>query len=469
MARIPISYGAYKRTGNPTLASVNCYVEEYPSASGPASQMRARAGLEAFKTLSSGPVRAIFQKDGTFDDAALILSNTTVSTLSSVAVLTALAGTIPGDDLVDIDSGLDADLNSIARVATGSALYKISGGFVALEDFPDVGGAGATSVAYHRGFWFAVEAGTDKVYVLIPGDVTWQALSFSSAEYGPDKLQAVRTRGDQIALMGSATFEVFTLSGNATDPIVPYGGLNFDHGLRNRTSAINCKGSLVYVDNECNVRRWDGGEPRIVSGPGLAEQIRGVSASDLRAWTYAEDGHRFYVLSLGSNATWVYDLNGTGEVWTTYQSLDYDYWRASLGCSIGDLTLAADRIEAKIWKLSPSLRYDGDVQFSTKFCAMIDGGDSVIPCSNVALLCDLGDAPREGQGSAPLIQLRISDNQGKTFGAARERPLGVTGDYMAVPRWNGLGDIPAFLGRIFEFTVADPVGRVFKSVSVNVP
>jgi hypothetical protein len=85
------------------------------------------------------------------------------------------------------------------------------------------------------------------------------------------------------------------------------------------------------------------------------------------------------------------------------------------------------------------------------------------------VLTDLGDAPRSGQGSAPVMQMRFSDNQGKTFSAWKEASLGATGDYTTLARFNGLGDVPAFFGRIYEFQISDPVGRIMKRVFKNVP
>jgi len=268
-------------------------------------------------------------------------------------------------------------------------------------------------------------------------------------------------------MMGSSSFEVFALSGVADPPLSPYGGLVYDHGCRSIATAVNCDGTLMYVDNRCQVRAWAGGEAQVVSGPGLAELIRKVDATDLRAWTFAADGHLFYVLTLGANSTWVYDLNGAGERWTTFGSIGYDYWRAHLGCSIGGTVLAADRISSQIYRLDPDRRTDGTDQFIVEFCAMIEGADIPQPLNNVAVLCDLGDVPRDGQGSEPVIQMAKSANQGKTFGEWQERPLGQTGDYTAVPIWNAIGEVPRYLGVILKFRVADPVGRIFKRVFVN--
>jgi hypothetical protein len=463
-----ISYGAYKRTGNPEFAALNCYAEQYPTAAGPAIQMRARPGIELFETVGSGAFRSAMQKDGLFASAAVIVNGTTAYTVTDGGVVTPMAGTIAGNGILDADMGQDADLESVARWATGSALYKGTLGSVTLEDFPDVGGAGASSVCYHRGFWFAVEAGTDKVYVQIPGDLTWDPLTFSSAEYAPDPLVAVRSRGDQIALMGSSTFEVFVLSGTASEPdralwrpeLRPRLPLGAHGGQLQGLAALRRQ----RVQRAALGRR---GTP-VISDPGLTDQIAAVAAADLRAWTYAADGHRFYVLTLGGDSTWVYDLTGGGERWSTFNSLGYDYWRMHLGCSIGNTVLACDNLSAQLYRLDPTRKTDGTDVFQKKFCAVIDGQDTTVSCSNLVVVCDIGDAPMEGQGSTPIMQLRLSTNQGKTFGPIWESEFAGTGDYATLPRWNGLGDVPPLLGMIAEFSMSDPVGSVFKRVAINV-
>lgn len=461
-----ITFGAYQRTGNPTTVSLNTYIEAVQTPSGERLQERARPGLENFKTVGSGPIRGIYQRAGLFSDAALVVSATAVYTLSAAGVATALTGTVAGDDVVDIAMGQDADLNSVARIATGSALYKVQGDLVTLEDFPEAGGAGASSVAFIAGNWIAQEAGTDVFYFQIPGATTWAALSFASAEYAPDPGVSVRTVGELTVFLNSNTAEVWGLTGTAALPIEPYGGLKFDFGCRSGPSAVNCQGSLLWVDNNCQVRMFEGGQPKIVSDAGLAELIRQVDPMDLRAWTFSTDGHLFYVLRLGANSTWVYDLSRSS--WTTFASLGYDYWRAHLGCSIGDTVLAADSISAQIYRLDPDRRTDGDDEIIKEFSAIQEGGDFPQAAANYVLQCDLGNVPRTGQGSEPLVGLCWSDNQGKTYNAYKYRPLGATGHYGTFPRWNGCGTVPAVSGRILRFRVSDPVSFVAKRVLANI-
>lgn len=463
---VALSFAAYKRSGFPEAVTVNCYAEKAPTSQSQPLALIARPGMEAFAQVGSAQARAIFQKAGLFNDSALILTQTTLSTLTASGVIATMAGVeIDGSGSVDIDAGQDADLNSVAYIATGTGLYKLVSGTITREPFPAADDdVGASAVCFHRGFWVAVRAGSDTCYFQLPGETTWAALNFFSAEYAPDPLVAVRSVGDIMMLLGNSTVEAARLSGTA-DAFQPYEGLNFDHGCRSRDTAVKCQDALIYVDDDCQVRLFEGGVPRIVSDNGLAEQIRGVGAMDLRASFWMKDGHPFYVLTLGTEATWGYDLST--EMWVRFSSLGFDYWRTQLFCNIGDIALAADSASNQIYRLDPDRRTDGDDTFTVRFRAFQEALQGSIPCANVQLSCDLGNAPYTGQGSAPVIVMRMSDNQGKTFGRPRERSMGATGEYLIAPRWVGLGTVKSPHGRVFDFEISDPVGRRFSGLMMN--
>lgn len=468
MASVPLLLGASQRSLMPHAVLLNAVIEKAPTQQEQRFVIRARSGLSAFKTVGTGRARALFAKSGLFGDRALILSDSTVYTLAASGVVTTLSGSLPGSDLVDIDAGQDADLNSVARVATGSALYKVTeAGGVVPEDFPAAGGAGASSVCFHRGFWLATEAGTDQVYYQVPGDTAWDALSFASAEFAPDPLKGVRSRGDQIVLLGSQTTEVWTLTGEASPAIAPYGGLNFDYGCRSIRTAVSCAGSLIWVDDQSVVRKFDGGEPVVISDEGLVEQIKQIADGDLAA-SFKQDGiHGQYVLRLGAEATWAYDLNQGS--WATRNSLGYDYWRALLFASLGGVTIASDSASTQIYTVDADASDDAGSDFAMEFMAYVELPEGQLPCANLELICATGFAPRTGQGSNPVAQMRMSDDGGLSWGSWKERPLGLTGQTSQRVRWNGLGQIKGPHGRWFHFRISDPVGRRISDVRMNAP
>lgn len=458
-APVPIAFASNQRTGFPPAVALNCLSEKSPTKPSAIDAMIARAGLDAFLNVGNAPIRGVFAKAGLLGDQAFIVAQNTAYLVSVAGVITTLTGTIAGDALVDIDGGLGQDEGqSIIRIANGSALYKFDslGTTVVQEDFPAAAGAGATSVQFWSGYWVAVEAGTDYFYWQEPATSTWTALEFASAEYKADPLKGVRVLGDQAFFLGSATTEPWYLTGTAADPMLPTSGLKFDIGCRNLFTAVNCKGSLIWVTDDSSVVLSDGGAPRIISDNGLAEQIRRTPAADLSAGFFVKDQHLRYVLHLGTTATWVYDLS-SGR-WDNAASLGYDYWRPLLFANLGDVVICSDRNSNTMWKLDPDAGTDAGDVIVKEFYAFLDVEEGSVTLGNVVLDCLLGDAPTSDPDDESIMVLQISRDGGVSWSSPRERGLGRLGRRMVQPRWNGLGLVRA-PGAILKFTTSC-VGRL---------
>lgn len=465
MVALSIAFASYERSGFPPSVALNCLSEKSPTKPTALDALISRAGLDAFKQVGDAPIRGVFAKSGLLSGRALIVAKNTAYLVSSGGTVTTLTGTIAGDGLVEIDGGLDPDGNTVVRIANGSALYKFvdSGTSVTAEDFPSAGGAGASSVAFWAGYWVAVEAGTDFFYYQIPASSAWTQLEFAAAEYAPDPLGGVRTVGDLAALLGSATTEFWGLTGNSSSPLEKQGGLAYDIGCKAIASAVNVRGQLLWVADDNTVRMSSGGQPRIMSDHGLAEQIRRTAAADLSATFYEQDGHVCYVLHLGTTATWVLDL--TTERWSTFASLGYDYWRPRLIANLGDIVIAADRNSNQVWSLDPDAVDDDGDAIHREFYAFVTVDEGRQPLANVVLDCLLGSAPVDV--TDPTITMQVSRDDGASWSSPRERSLGLTGVRNIKPRWNGLGQVSA-PGAIVRFSTAAKVRTRFSAVRANV-
>jgi hypothetical protein len=466
MPPLPLKLGAFDRTDLPEVACVNMLAEPNPTSETFPMMLIARFGLATFATVGTAPIRGVFQRDGIFDGDAIILAQETLHRLSADGVVTAFTGTVAGDDLVVIDAGLDNNGDSVVRIATGSAMYKATGTNVVAETFPDSGNAGATSVAFLSGYWIGTEVGTDFAYYIEPGGSTWTPLEFAAAEYRPDKLKGVVVVGEIAWLMGDSTLEGWRATGDAASPLAPAGGLKFDVGTKTIHAAVNCRGVLIFVDNDGSVRMMAGADPAVISGYDLAQQIRETSAADIRASFFTKDQHPLYILTLGESATWAYDL-GT-RVWTRMESDGETYWKADLFANIGDTVIARDATSSVIYTLDPDLATDAGETFTCYFSAFIPALERPVPVANVMLDCEVGGSPRSGQGSDPLIGLQWSRNGGKTYSGLRFRGLGATGEYRTRVRWNALGQADAPWGMWLRWQVSDPVRRRFSGAMVNV-
>lgn len=449
-APLLIAFASSQRSGFPPARALNCLSEKSPTKPSAIDAMIARAGLAAFAQVGTAPIRGVFAKAGLLDNRALIVDRDGAYLVSVGGAITTLTGTIAGDGLVDIDGGLDPDYNSIIRIANGSALYKYdsSGTTVVAESFPTTGGAGATSVAFWGGYWVATEAGSDAIYRQVPASSVWDPLEFASAEYAPDALQGVRTFGDQAGLLGSDTTEFWYLTGDSSDPMRPIAGLKFDIGCRNIASAVNCKGSLIWVTDNGSVVLSEGGSPRLISDNGLAEEIRRVAAADVSASFYEKDQHPCYVLHLGTTGTKVFDLST--QRWSDFASLGYDYWRPLLFANLGDVVICSDRTSNQMWTLDPDAGTDAGEAIVKEFYAFIEVAEGSVVLSNIEVDAHRGSAPTSDPDDESVLVMQISRDEGASWSSPRERGMGRRGERTKKIRYNGLGQVRA-PGAIVKF------------------
>lgn len=458
MVAVPFSFGAYHRTGFPPLTQTNMLAERTASQITNPMALIVRPGLDNFANVGEGPLRGINRKTGLFNESAVVVSRDEVFTLGPSGAVTQQTGVLETTaNRVQIAMGRDSDGLSQARIADGERLYLVANGMVISEQFPSATETdGADSIAYIRQFWLAVKAGTQQVYYLVPGDTEWNALEFASAEYQPDPIICIGILGDQIFLLGSASTEVWALTGSTAPAIAPYGGLAWDLGCKARDTVCNMRGSsLIWVTDKCEVVQSFGSTPQIISDNGLAERIRRSSPLGLRAWTFSIDQHIYYVLSLEAE-TWVYDV--TTKLWSNSASFDRSYWRAHLGTDVsGDaFALDAQAGSNQVWKVNPDTQTDaGDpiIATATAFHELKSGRDG---CGNISIIASVGTGLQEGQGSNPIVELRWSDDQGQTWTDWKWTGLGRVGNYEKRVRWNRLGQIRA-PGRYFQFRRSDPV------------
>jgi hypothetical protein len=87
-------------------------------------------------------------------------------------------------------------------------------------------------------------------------------------------------------------------------------------------------------------------------------------------------------------------------------------------------------------------------------------------CQNIVLHGVVGQGLASGQGSAPIVEMRWSDDQGRTFSDWRAAQLGPLGKYRTRPFWQRLGLLRA-PGRLVQVRCSDPVNVVFSHLELN--
>ena len=170
-----------------------------------------------------------------------IATTTTISGGSWLAV-TLQHGITAGVRIVDVPEGLEAI--SVAFIA----------GYIVVIPAPRNG---------FKGRWYWIEPAEDFI----------RPENFNTAERSPDALVSVRAVGDQIALFGTTSTEMWYLTGDALEPFARSTASIFERGVW-EGSDVQIKDTLIVMDADGAVYRIDGGGPRRISDASVEERTR---------------------------------------------------------------------------------------------------------------------------------------------------------------------------------------------------
>jgi hypothetical protein len=175
-----------------------------------------------------------------------------------------------------------------------------------------------------------------------------------------------------------------------------------------------------------------------------------LDSRQLRAWTFTQDDHDFYVLQLGGEGTLVYDKL-TGQ-WAKWKSPSYGYWRGNDGVQWEGWNICCDTESGILWKIDADGRLDEEV---TPITSVVTGGISTrmrkhIPNYMAEVALSEGRPPAGFEDGTVGITLRTSDDGGQTWTSHGEIVGGGTEEDVCI-RWYGLGLISP-IGRVFEIT-----------------
>lgn len=174
----------------------------------------------------------------------------------------------------------------------------------------------------------------------------------------------------------------------------------------------------------------------------------------MRAWTFSQNGHNFYVLKLGQQGTIVWDT--VAKRWAEWGSLGDIGWRAVAGLNWESDIVAGDRHIGMVWDILEGPVDDNNVAIQT----VVTGGiparlRAAMPCNGVMLTGSVGsiDSP-----NPVAVTLRTSDDDGHTW-LSHGALTAQGGDYGVQLIWYSLGQITA-PGRLFEVIDTGVVTRI---------
>lgn len=329
-------------------------------------------------------------------------------------------------------------------------------------DLPSAGG-----IDFSAGYFVINENNSGKFYIsgLYDG-LSWNPLDFATAESSPDKLvRAVNFLG-QLGLYGSGTLEIWRNTGDSTFPFQRISG----------ATQVGCSAPYTVINNDTSVY-WIGANDQ---GTGIVYKAAGFSPvrvstnfierklqevtdqTQLRAFAYQQDGHLFYCITGGTLETTLCLDVSTG-VWHERAYLeDTGELTQDLACcsmfAFGK-QLVGSRVDGSIYELDQDVYSDAGNPILSKrvFTHLIDEFKR-IRFNTLTIYLESGVGLQSGQGSNPLIRLRISQDGGRTWSPYYSAEIGRIGRYQQQVAFRRLGISSVMT---FELSMTDPVKRAW--------
>lgn len=127
--------------------------------------------------------------------------------------------------------------------------FLINGGIEALQGCQVPDGQTPLSLAQVSSYVLLSISNSQKFYWINPGEIAIDPLNFASKESSPDNISAMRTLGDQVAIIGEKSFENWYATGDSNSPFAPIEGRVYARGAVDGTAQVVDDGIFIVGDD----------------------------------------------------------------------------------------------------------------------------------------------------------------------------------------------------------------------------
>ena len=456
--KIDFATQAYESRSKPLNAQrlVNWYMEPAPEGSKEPHAVFNTPGFIEYLDIGAGPIYGMHEMGGNLyvvsgDNAYRVSSGLSVQDLGSIGTVSNVV--IMDDDLADVtivkeegDAWL-ADTTSLTQITDGD--YVTSSSVTTLHGYNIF--TRLSSNIFHIGG--------------LNNAATYDATEFARVDATNGNLVRAKSHKNSVWLFKEFGTELYYDTGNADFPFKPNTSAIINRGCAAKRSVVEEDNTLFFLGDDRIVYRMDGYTPKRVSTHGIEKAIQGYGTiSDAEAFSYTQEGHKFYCLTFPTElATWVFDI-ATG-LWHQRQSFEKGRWRASSFAFFNGKNLVGDFENGKIYELDlDTYTENGTTIQSVAVTPPIFAGNKRITHDRLWIEFDGGVGLTAGQGVDPQVMMRFSDDGGYTWSNEIWTTIGALGAYKTEADFTGLGQARH---RIYELTITDPVKRHISGAYLN--
>lgn len=313
----------------------------------------------------------------------------------------------------------------------------------------------STNVIYQDGYFIFNRVGTGQFYLSELLDVAFDPNDFGSAEAQPDKLVSIISDHRELFLFGEETIEVWYNSGDAALPFERNQGAYIEKGCAAPYSVSKANNTIYFIGSDRMVYSLNGYTPIRVSNHEVESTLSNAELSEAFSYTYQEQGHLFYVLTIPSkNKTWCYDIS-TGS-WHIRKSYQFERHVSNCKVEVFNKNLVGSFNSGVIYELN-SRYYRDDLEPLIRELTLptISNGRSLFSIAGLELDMSSGVGLTNGDGFDPELRIFTSKDGGKSFlQHSKVVPIGKEGEFLTRAKATRFG-----VGRQFTFRVeiSDPI------------
>ncbi|HEY2051204.1 MAG TPA: packaged DNA stabilization protein [Caulobacteraceae bacterium] len=479
--RIPFFTDAFSRAfGFPDVLPINMIAEETPLREerpfaayvGLREVHYGRPGLVTGYNFGFGPIRGIIRAPNVYGGGLFVVSGQTAYDVASGAA----CGAIGGSDRV--------------RWATSeSQMVLVAGGTAYLYDganFSPIVSASlpaVSDVAWLDGRFVFMAVGSDQFWFSEISDAAnVGGLDFDTAEAFPDPNVGCAVLNQELVIFGTESVEFWGPGGTDAEgdivPFQPNGTPPFQRGCIARDTIQLADNSLFWVGDNKVVYRV-GNVPTRISSSSIEDKIRQcANPGAMSAVVATFEGHEFYVLNIPGVGSFAYDISRIGTQaqaygdsysrgeWQEWTSFGRDQFRGQAACMLNGVAYVGDDTTNDVWMMQVGAWTDANGPLTRQASAFIKVEEGTPRCLNIVLHGVVGQGNATNPGADPVVEMRFSDDQGRTFTAWRAAQLGAQGAYRTRVFWQRLGLLRA-PGRLVQVRCSDPVNVVFSHIELN--
>jgi hypothetical protein len=448
--------------------TINLYFE--PNESGSArspGMLIGTPGLSVWSALAGNGVRALLKFSET---VAIAVVGATVYRLTTAGVATAFPGTVDAaNPVVSMASN-----GTIIMLVCGATGYFLDPNALTLTQITDPDFAGADTVYYDDGYFIFNKTGTGQFQITQLYGSNIDGLDFATAEGAPDNIISIIVDHREVWLFGTTTTEVWFDNGDSDFPFARIQGAFLEVGCAAAFSVAKADNTVFWLATDDRgygtIQRASGYTPTRVSNHAVEYAIASYSTiSDAVAYTYAQEGHTFYVITFPSaNATWVLDI--ATNLWHErgYLNADGTLGRHRSNCQMNfaGKTLVGDWQNGNIYTMSLEVFSDnGNPIKRTRIAPHVTNSDRLQFFHSLQIDLQAGVGLNSGQGSDPQAMLSWSDDGGVSWSNEHWSSFGKIGNRTARAKWRRLG---RSRDRAFRVSITDPVRVAIASAQLEV-